>query len=156
MSDSAEGGGVAGLLASAAAGYRKMFGWPAKVAGDAVVVEMSGGVGGVVVPQEYCPALISALADVGCLGPVLAPPAGAERLVFLADPNGSVVPSQPIPPGARVLTKSDLVPLPAGPVPRISARWAVQPVAGDWLPLLDTVLGVLAGVYRGDRARHTG
>jgi len=140
--------GVARLLGSAAAGYRAMFGWPVKVVQHSVVVEMTGGVGGVVVPPQYGPRLRAALARIGCLGPVVTAATGGDHLVFLVDPNGSVVPRESITPGARVLTRSELVPLPAGPVPRVSARWVVLPVAGDWLPLLGTVLDVLAETHR--------
>jgi hypothetical protein len=142
------------LLASAAAGYRTMFGWPAKVVRNTVVVEMTGGVGGVAVARQYGPRLMAALAKIGCLGPVVTTATRGSDLVFLTDPTGFVV-REPIAPGARVLARSEMVPLPAGPVPPMNARWVVLPMAGDWLPLLGTVIDVLAQAHRADARERT-
>lgn len=134
-------------LAAAARGYRAMFGWSADVVDDVVMLQVTGRVGGVTVAPKWGGILAARLQEVGGHGPVLAP-AGSGCWVFLADPNGVVVPRLPIPPGSRVLTGRDVVPLPAGAgLPGLS-RWVVPPKAGDWLPLLETLLAKLSEMYR--------
>lgn len=121
--------------------YREIFGWVVENRGGRAALRLGHGMVAVAVPPERAPGIATHLHRAEADAPAVAVAGSRPYWFFLADANDSVVTTDELPSGIRVLTCVAAIPVPAEDIPCDGVRWVVPPdPSRRWLPTAAAVL----------------